>query len=85
MLLPFQFLLKSLIKCLEIAAKDKHTIVAVPALATGGLNYPPEEVAKATLEAVALHNLNHGRTTTIKTVKVVLFDDDIDLIRVRDT
>ena len=56
--------------------------MAVPALGTGGLNYPPVEVAKATIEAVALHNLQYGEETSIEKVNIVLLDSDIELIKV---
>ncbi|KAK3743977.1 hypothetical protein RRG08_063112 [Elysia crispata] len=61
-----KFLLQSLIECLELAALDKHSCVAVPALGTGGHNYLLVEVAKATIEAVTLHNRQYGEETSIK-------------------
>ncbi|GFR58170.1 poly [ADP-ribose] polymerase [Elysia marginata] len=71
---------QSLIECLELAAVEGHRIVAVPALGTGGLNYPPEKVANATAAAVALHNLQYPNTS-IQTVNIVLWNDDAELIK----
>ena len=69
-----------MIECLELAALDKHSCVAVPALGTGGHNYLLVEVAKATIEAVTLHNRQYGEETSIKKVNIVLLDSDIELI-----
>ncbi|RUS90210.1 hypothetical protein EGW08_001991 [Elysia chlorotica] len=76
-----EFLLQSLIECLELAAVEKHSVVAIPALGTGGLNYPAEKVAMVTIQAVALHNLQHEETTSIKTVNIVLLENDTQLIQ----
>ncbi|GFO07144.1 poly [ADP-ribose] polymerase [Plakobranchus ocellatus] len=54
--------------------------IAVPALGTGGLNYPPEKVASATVDAVARHNLQFKDKSSIETVNIVLLDSDLELI-----
>ncbi|GFO07147.1 poly [ADP-ribose] polymerase [Plakobranchus ocellatus] len=76
-----KYLQQSLQECLELAATLRYTSIAVPALGTGGLNYPPEKVASATVDAVALHNLQFKDKSSVESVNIVLLDSDIELIK----
>lgn len=63
-------------KCLDQAVAQGHSSIAFPALGTGNLKYPEQEVAKGMIEAV----IDYAKTNPgncITDVKIVIYLKDI--------
>jgi len=77
-LVQFYFLLMQVLQnmvksCLQEADKCQATSIAFPALGAGNLEYPPKVVAKVMVQTIAAYLTTHGKTTSLKSVKLVMF------------
>jgi poly [ADP-ribose] polymerase 10/14/15 len=70
--LSLQVLRQLIQKCLQEAEKDKFTSIAIPAIGTGNLQFPREEVAKVFFEEVSSYLMIHPQST-IKDVRFVVY------------
>ena len=83
MITSLQDLLESVVECLRLAANSGYMSVAIPALGMGNLKYPPKKVASALIDGVATYHERFNETQkTIKTVSIVLYDTNDDIIKV---
>ena len=62
--------------CLTMASNNNHQSIAFPALGTGNLRYPGDEVAKAMIEAV-IEYTEKNPNSSIKDVKIVIYSQDV--------
>ena len=62
-------------KCLQKAQTKGYQSIAFPALGTGKLGYPADEVAKAMLQA-AIEYAEKNADGSVTTVKIVIFHTD---------
>ena len=58
-----------------MASNNNHQSIAFPALGTGNLRYPGDEVAKAMIEAV-IEYTEKNPNSSIKDVKIVIYHLD---------
>ena len=63
-------------KCLEEADRCGATSIAFPALGAGNLGYPSDVVAKIMVGTVATFIKTHQATTSLETVKLVIYMQD---------
>ena len=67
-----------------MAATNGHQSIAFPALGTGNLKYPADEVAKAMIEAM-IEYTQKNPNSCIKDVKIVIYSQDVQTQQVRQT
>ena len=60
--------------CLKQAASQGHTSIAFPALGTGNLGYPEQNVAKSMIDTVISYA--EKTSSSIQDVKIVIFHLD---------
>ncbi|XP_067656383.1 uncharacterized protein [Haliotis asinina] len=70
-------------QCLNEACKLEVESIAFPVLGTGTLNYPVENVAEVMFTVVEWF-FNETTTSSLKTVKFVVYEGDKDIIQVFD-
>ena len=61
--------------CLNQAATAEHTSIAFPALGTGNLGYPEQNVAKCMMDIV-IDYAEKNPQSSIRDVKIVIFHQD---------
>ena len=69
-----QFIEDVVVQCLEEAEELQCTSVAIPALGAGGLQFPIDECASATMSAIIKYGSMAGQSTTVKRIDLVMFD-----------
>ena len=75
-------MLKKMVKdCLEMSTSRGHQSITFPALGTGNLRYPVNEVAKAMIEAM-IEYVEGNPDTTIHDVRIVIYNLDKKTLQV---
>lgn len=62
-------------ECLDLASGQNHSSIAFPALGTGNLSYPEQNVAKCMIEAV-IEYIEKNPQSSVTDVKIVVFHRD---------
>ena len=70
---------KAILKCLELADKDKFSSIAVPALSAGIFCYPVDQSVDTILSAIEFYfkNCREGKSSKIKEIYFCDIDDNI--------
>lgn len=76
-------LAKLVFDCLLEAEKQKCRSIAFPVFGTGNLEYPWDEVARTMLDTINKYGTLRSGITTVKEVKIVLYEKDVKSIKVR--
>lgn len=70
-------------QCLEMAHEDNYTSIALPALGTGKLSYPPEDVVAAIVTTVGCFlSTDEFKRSKLQTVILVVHEKDLKCIKV---
>ncbi|XP_053390228.1 uncharacterized protein LOC128553135 isoform X2 [Mercenaria mercenaria] len=67
--------------CFKAASDYGYKSLAFPAMGTGSLRYPPEEVASEMIMAVERFTREYSKTTSIREVQFVIFPSDATLFQ----
>ena len=62
------------LRCLELADREKRTTISIPALGTGRHAFPPFVVAHRMVEAVRRYDDKMGKAAHVKHVRFVLLE-----------
>ena len=68
---------------LNLAATKDYSSVAFPALGTGNLSYPADQVAKNMFDTILEFDASNGKTTKTTDIRLVLYDKDPQTCQVR--
>lgn len=63
------------LSCLRLADREGHTSIALPALGTGNLGYPAQDVARCMINAI-IEYIGDNSSSTIRNVKIVIYTAD---------
>ncbi len=64
-------------QCLQECTRLRVKSLSVPSIGAGNLNYPPDIVAKCLLDETSTYMKANSKSTTLKLIHFVVFDDEV--------